>query len=209
MIEIGTRFGKLRVLEVSHKGNDRRYYYKCICDCGNIVIVRSNSLTSGNTKSCGCARFGINKKHGMKNTRIYRIWSNMKDRCLNPNNNAFERYGSRGVGICKEWQDDFINFYNWAMESGYKDDLTIDRIDNNRGYEPCNCRWATPKQQSDNKRNNILINIDGEIKDLQEWCDFYGIKRSTVNTRVRVCGWDYKTAITTKVRPHKEYIHKI
>jgi transposase len=91
------------------------------------------------------------------------------------------------------------------MDNGYSKELSIDRINHNGNYEPSNCRWATPKEQSDNKRCNILITINGTTLDLQQWCDKIGIKRSTVNTRVRMCGWTYKKALSTPVRKHKEY----
>lgn len=205
MIESGTKFGKLTVLNIDHKGTDRRYYYHCLCDCGNECVVRSNALTTGNTKSCGCLiKDSRNKKHGLKNTRLYRIWSGMKNRCKDHNNPSFIRYGGKGVTICKEWED-FIVFYDWSMNNGYSDNLSIDRIDVNGNYEPQNCRWATPKEQSDNKGCNIIIELNGKKQDLQQWCDELGFKRSTINTRVRMCGWSYEKALTTPVRKHKNY----
>lgn len=98
-----------------------------------------------------------------------------------------------------------LRVYNWSMDNGYSKELSIDRINHNGNYEPSNCRWATPKEQNDNKRCNILITINGTTLDLQQWCDKIGIKRSTVNTRVRMCGWTYEKALSTPVRKHKEY----
>lgn len=205
----GKRFGKLTVLRMSHRDSRRQYHWICQCECGNIATVRGNSLTRGNTKSCGCLVYeSKNIKHGMKHTRLYRIWSNMKGRCCTSTNHAYDRYGGRGISVCQEWMSDFKTFYEWAMSSGYSENLSIDRIDVNGNYEPSNCRWATPKEQSDNKRSNILITIDGITLDLQQWCDKIGINRSTVLTRVRMCGWDYISALTTPVRPHKEYDRK-
>ena len=200
----GKKFGMLTVLSRDHKGNDRKWYYKCLCDCGNIVVVRSNALTCGNTKSCGCKK-GKRNTHHLSKTRIYRIWVNMKDRCNNISNPSYERYGGKGVIVCEEWRNDFFAFKNWAFQHGYNECLSIDRIDMNGNYEPSNCRWATAQEQADNKTNNIRITIDGKTQDLQQWCNEYGIKRSTVNTRVLLCGWDYERAITTPVRGHKTY----
>lgn len=175
-------------------------------DCGTHCVVRSNALTTGNTKSCGCLiNESKNIKHGLKNTRIYRIWYGMKSRCYTKSNPAYNRYGGRGISMCQQWKKDFTAFYNWSMDNGYSKELSIDRINHNGNYEPSNCRWATPKEQSDNKRCNILITINGTTLDLQQWCDKIGIKRSTVNTRVRMCGWTYEKALSTPVRKHKEY----
>lgn len=206
MIQQGTKFGKLTVIGINHKGNDRKYYYDCICDCGTHCVVRSNALTTGNTKSCGCLiNESKNIKHGLKNTRLYRIWSGMESRCYTKSNPAYDRYGGRGISMCQQWKKDFTAFYNWSMDNGYSKELSIDRINHNGNYEPSNCRWATPKEQNDNKRCNILITINGTILDLQQWCDKIGIKRSAVNTRVRMCGWTYEKALSTPVRKHKEY----
>lgn len=206
MIRQGTKFARLTVLGVSHKGRDGKYYYDCICDCGNHCVVRSNALTTGNTKSCGCLiRESKNVKHGMKNTRLYGIWCGMKSRCYSKSNPSYDRYGGRGILMCQEWMKDFMTFYNWALSNGYSDNLSIDRIDVNGDYTPENCHWATAQEQSDNKRCNILITLGGETLDLQQWCDKIGIKRSTVNTRVKMCGWGYERALTTPVRPHKRY----
>lgn len=202
----GLKIGKLTVICLDHVDKFRKLYWKCQCECNKLVIVRGSALVTGNTKSCGCLiRERKNIKHGMKNTRLYRIWSGIKSRCYTGTNPAYGRYGGRGISMCQEWYDDFISFYNWAINNGYSKELSIDRINTNGNYEPSNCRWATPKEQSDNKRSNIIITIGNETLDLQQWCDKIGIKRSTVNTRVRMCGWTYEKALLTPVRKHKEY----
>ena len=141
----GKRFGKLVVVERASGCN-----WLCKCDCGNQTIARSDLLQSGRKKSCGCNR----SKHGMTGTRIYRIYKGMKERCLNKNIKLYEYYGGRGIGICPEWlgKDGFINFYNWSMENGYSDMLSIDRINPNSDYSPQNCRWVTDEIQQRNKR---------------------------------------------------------
>lgn len=206
----GLKFGRLTVLRRYGTDKYRKIYWECKCKCGNTVIVRGNALKSGNTKSCGCLIYeSKNIKHGMRHKRLYRIWSGMKSRCYTKTNPAYDRYGGRGISMCEEWMRNFMAFYNWAMDNGYTEGLSIDRIDVNGNYEPYNCRWATAKEQSDNKRCNILITIGNETLDLQQWCDKIGIKRSTVNTRVRICGWSYEQALTTPVRAHKIYKERL
>lgn len=201
----GKRFGRLTVIEKNHVGSHRTIFWKCKCDCGEFAIVRGKSLKSGNTKSCGCLiRDRKNVKHGYRHTRLYNIWSGIKARCYNQSSHAYKRYGERGISMCLEWLNNFESFYMWSINNGYSESLSIDRIDVNGNYDPSNCRWATSSQQSNNKRNNILITLNGVTLNLQKWCNQLHIKRSTVNTRVRVCGWTYEKALTTPVRQHKK-----
>lgn len=202
---IGREYGMLKVLSFDHKDCWRQLYYRCLCKCGNITIVRTKSLTSGNTKSCGCLIKSREKTYRQKNKRLYKIWIGMRNRCNNPNNPCYNRYGGRGISVCYEWDADFEEFCKWSLSHGYNAFLSLDRKDNNLGYNPSNCRWATAQEQADNKRSNILITINGTTMDLQQWCNHYSINRSTVNTRVNICGWSYIDAITTPVRAHKQY----
>ena len=140
-----------------------------------------------------------NYKHGLSKTRLYRIWANMKSRCTNPNVPAFNDYGGRGINVCVDWMNNFESFHNWALKHGYEEHLTIDRIDNDKGYSPDNCRWMTRKKQTLNTRNNHLITIGTEIKTIDEWCAEYQINRHTVHDRLKR-GWNEEDAITKSIQ---------
>lgn len=142
----GRRFGRLVALRRAENDSGGRTVWECRCDCGTIKCIRAAALTQGLTKSCGCLR------HGKSKTRLYHIWANMIQRCENPKSNRFHLYGGRGVSVCKEWREDFMNFYSWAIQNGYTDTLSIDRIDADGNYEPSNCRWATMSEQNKNRR---------------------------------------------------------
>lgn len=140
-----------------------------------------------------------NFKHGLKNTRLFSIWTNMKSRCYNKKSTNYNRYGGRGIKVCDEWRNDFKSFYDWAMSNGYEEHLTIDRIDNDGNYEPSNCRWATVKEQSLNTIKNRLVTIRGETKPLSLWCEYYSINYKTVRDRLKR-GWNYEDALQSPVQ---------
>lgn len=173
--------------------------WRCVCECGNYGIIDGVNLRSGASKSCGClSRERARKtlyKHGHAGERIYYEWTRMKARCYNKHTYNYCDYGGRGIAMCDEWRDSFESFLEWANSSGYKDNLSLDRIDVNGNYEPSNCRWATPKEQSNNRRNNIFIEIDGEKKTLKQWCEFYGVDYKLVHARIKYRGWNPVDAI--------------
>lgn len=162
----GQKFGKLIAIKCIKRDKYNRAIWLCKCDCGNLTEVKIGSLTSGNTKSCGCLRkettIKSHTKHNKCSTRLYRIYYNMRSRCYYRKSNRYKNYGARGIKICDEWLTDFMNFYNWAMNNGYQEGLTIDRIDTNGNYEPGNCRWVGNKSQARNRCSNKSITINGE-----------------------------------------------
>lgn len=155
------KYGRLKVIQFVKREN-RKSYWKCKCDCGKEIILPITYLTTGDTKSCGCLRKETSaqtqrKKAYIKNHRLYSIWIDMKRRCYNKDRNNYKYYGARGVKVCKEWKKDFRNFQDWALKNGYKDTLTIDRIDYNKDYQPDNCRWTTIFEQNNNLSSNHRI----------------------------------------------------
>lgn len=200
---IGQRFERLIVIE--YAGRDKGYHSKwlCKCDCGNRVIVAGYNLKSGAIQSCGCLRSEqvarLNYTHGDSKTRLYSIFTNMISRTENPNATAFNIYGGRGITICQEWRHNFSAFKKWALSHGYGNNLSIDRIDNNKGYSPENCRWVTNSTQFNNRRSNCKITFDGETKTRAEWAKIKGINYHTLCTRLRD-GWTIEQALlkTTK-----------
>lgn len=200
----GKKFGRLTVVGFSRlekrSSNQYRYYWNCKCECGNEKEVLSNTLRSGITQSCGClCKERHPKKHGMSNTRLFWIWHSMKDRCKNKNSRAYKYYGGKGVTVCEEWQE-FNGFKEWSMKNGYKDNLTIDRIDSNGNYEPENCRWVDFKVQANNTSRNHYLSINGERKTLSQWSEFFGVPYKYVHKRVHDLGWTFEEAVSRPVR---------
>lgn len=187
----GQRFGRLTVIGVDDRNTKKTYFY-CQCDCGNVKSVRADSLMCGAIRSCGCMKkeqdrinLEANHSHKMSKTRPYDIWQNMKGRCYNPHNPRYDRYGGRGITVCDEWKEDFNAFYEWSVQNGYSDDLTIDRIDNDKGYSPDNCRWATQEEQARNRESNIKITIGNATKTLTEWCEIFELDYKKIIMRYR------------------------
>lgn len=147
----GMRFGMLTVVKRGENDKNRHAMWYCKCDCGKAILVSSSALLNGNQKSCGCS----NKRrtsHGESKSRLYHIYSGMKQRCYNPNNNRYEYYGARGIQLCDEWKSNYGAFAEWSKAHGYSDSLSIDRIDVNGDYSPDNCRWIPLEDQSKNRR---------------------------------------------------------
>ncbi len=146
-----------------------------------------------------------NTTHGFSDKeRLYTIWLRMRQRCNSPSDKGYPYYGGRGISVCEEWNTDYSSFRKWALAEGYTDSLTLDRIDNNCGYSPENCRWVDKKTQANNRRTNRIIEWNGEQHTLSEWAGITGIGWSTIRVRLEK-GWSVEKALTTPVRRHKEY----
>lgn len=195
---LGQRFGRLTVISEEPSKN-RHSRWRCLCDCGNVKIADGPALRAGSVKSCGCLQKDrvreANTTHGERGTRIYHIWEGMKRRCYRKSTTHFERWGGRGIAVCNEWHT-YEPFRDWALANGYRDDLTIDRIDVNGDYSPENCRWATYKEQNRNRRSNVFY----KGKCLAEWCEEIGISLGTVSCRIRKSGWSIEKALFTPIR---------
>lgn len=180
---IGQVFGRLTVFKQATSAKSGNIRWFCICDCGSETITYGSHLRNGNTKSCGCLEKEVKGKtaikHGMSGTRLYNIWSWMKRRCNDTKTKSYPDYGGRGITYCNEWEK-FEPFRDWAMESGYTDALTIDRINVNGNYEPSNCRWADKKTQANNTRDNVHVTIDGITKTIPGWANECGVSVGTL-----------------------------
>ena len=191
----GNKFGDLFVERFSHMHSGHSYWL-CRCECGVKTTVRGSHLLSGHTTSCGCQKG--NSSHKGSGSRLYTIWAGMRERCNNPKSTSYMYYGARGILVCDEWKD-FAAFRDWALENGYNDSLTIDRIDNNIGYCPGNCRWATATEQANNTRKTRMLMYDGEVHSVSEWARIRGIKQSTLSMRINKYGWSVEKSLRKDV----------
>ena len=204
----GARIGLLEV--ICYAGNQIRpndphrynHYWYCLCDCGNLTKINHFKLTGRKTLSCGCL-VGIRNRqmkttHGFAHSRLSKIKDGMTQRCYNPNHINYLSYGGRGITICEEWKEDPPAFYQWAKTSGYKPDLTIERIDNNKGYNPENCTWIPLADQPKHRRSNRYITFKGETKTLAQWGRDTKIGEDVIRRRLKK-GWDLEVALTAPI----------
>lgn len=192
---IGKRFRNWIVLS---EGSIIEYtsFWICKCDCGLIKPVRAHDLKSGQSTNCGCKRKRTTT-HGKTKTVEYTIWCHIKSRCLNKNSKRYADYGGRGIIVCDRWLNSFDNF---LKDMGKRPlNVSIERIDNNKGYSPGNCKWATVTEQSNNKRNNRILTLDGVTMTLPRWARKIGISRATLHSRLKH-GWSIRRAISEPLR---------
>lgn len=205
---IGMVFGRLTVIaeapdRVSESGR-REKMVLCRCSCGNEVVKRIRVLKSGDTRSCGCLRSELSaerrrvpeKTNCSSYSRLRKIWNQMKQRCDNMNNKSYKNYGNKGIKVCDEWYD-FKTFFDLALLNGYRDDLTIDRIDSTKNYCPDNCRWADRKTQNNNTSRNHLLTHNGKTQSIALWADEVNLPYSTLKSRIDKHGWDVERALLT------------
>lgn len=197
----GKRFGRLLVQGYSHTNKHKNAIWECLCDCGGKKFLRSAVLINGHTQSCGCIQKDIllkrNLIHGFSGTRIYETWLDMKRRCFDAKRNQFKDWGGRGITVCPEWMT-FSPFAKWAMGNGYRDDLTIERKDNDGNYCPENCEFIPKEEQSKNRRNLHLVEYKGKVKMISDWARDFGIKQNTITDRLKR-GWAIERALQTPV----------
>lgn len=200
----GQKFGRLTAIsdEGRASAKDRTHRWLCVCECGRQVTVPGSRLVAGETRSCGCLQREIaraagdrTRTHGLRNTSTYAIWRSMLARCENPKRKDYPRYGGRGVYVCARWH----SFENFVADMGLRPDgLSIERENNDHGYEPGNCRWATPKEQNRNTSSSRILEAHGERLTMAEWAERTGLNPQTLQARLNR-GWDTHKAISTPV----------
>ena len=192
----GMRFGRLIAIEPVGRNKYQNVIWRCACDCGNQAFVTAANLNK-KTRSCGCLKIDLLKErstsHNMANTKLYKVWASIKQRCTNPQNKRFSDYGGRGIDMCHEWFE-FEPFMEWAMTHGYSDGLEIDRINNDRGYYPDNCRFVDTKTNSRNKRNSHFLTFAGNTYTVSEWAEKLNIPPKAIYKRL-ARGWDIPSAL--------------
>lgn len=194
----GKRFGRLTVIQRGEALGRKGVYWLCLCDCGNKCTILGNALVTSHTTSCGCYSKEVSKRakiHGLCHTKEHAIWKAVRQRCNDKNASNYYRYGGRGIKVCPEW-DNFQNFYAWCKESGFKEGLTIDRINNDGDYSPANCRWVDKITQGNNKSNNRKVFYKGELLSLMQIERLTGIDHRTIGFRLN-SGWATEQAVET------------
>ena len=192
------KYNKLELIK-EVKVINKHSYWLCKCECGNEKIIRLDSVKSGKTQSCGCIRKDrAFKVHGKSRTKLYHIYYGMKQRCYNKNDKAYKHYGLRNIKIDERWLSDFQNFYNWSIENGYKEGLSIDRINVNGNYEPSNCRWIECREQNNNTRRTVSITYDGVTQNINQWAKTLGINKNTFWHYIRVKNYTIDQIIKIK-----------
>jgi hypothetical protein len=200
----GQTFSRLTVIELAGHNRRGKLLWRCTCSCdGREVVVATNDLRRGNSRSCGCLsreRSGNRvRTHGQSETRLYEAWCNIIRRTTNPKHESYPDYGGRGITICPEWRESFEAFER-DMGPAYRDGLSIDRIDVNGHYEPGNVRWATHKEQARNTRANRLVTAWGQTRTLAEWAEVQGLNYQTLFNRLTRSGWPVEQALTVPPR---------
>ena len=199
----GNKYGKLTVIKRLQNIKGGIALWECRCDCGNSTVVRGGNLKSGAVKSCGCLRRISRPTHNMSHSKIYQVWNGIKNRCYNSNIKDYKNYGGRGITMCDEWKNSFTNFYEWAIASGYSEGLTIERINNNEGYNPKNCTWIPKEAQVNNRRFCRMITYNGKTQNLTAWCNELKLPYKLIHNRINSKKWSFERAISEPVHIEK------
>lgn len=178
---LGNKYGKLTVVEFAGVDHHQKSLWKCVCECGGSKIVHAKELKLGNVKSCGC--LWRQDVKGLSTSKLYRVYANIKQRCVDPNHEFYHRYGGRGITMSDDWMDSFLNFYRDMGDR--PEGMTVERIDNDKGYCKENCRWATRKEQANNTKNNTILYLKGERLTLSQASDKTGILVHTILDRLK------------------------
>ncbi len=196
---VGKRFNRLTVLKLAGKNKHGHQLFECKCDCGKVVVIEGTAVKNNRTRSCGCLQRDVVKKrctiHGMTKTKLFGVWTTMNQRCSNPNTVSYDRYGAKGIYVCEEWKNDFVTFMNWSLKHGYRDGLSIDRIDNDKGYSPENCRWVNAYVQSNNRSNNRLMTLNGTTKNCKQWADYFGFNYKYFHEKCKKNDWNLEKVL--------------
>lgn len=202
----GQKFGRLTVVSRAENNAQNKAMWNVRCECGVEKIVSRASLRNGTIVSCGCYARDIRRQRHLKHgeskkdrTRLYVIWCDIRQRCYRKSAIDYARYGGRGITVCEEWLGDngYVCFRNWALQNGYTSELTIDRIDNNKGYSPDNCRWVTAQEQANNRRSNHIVEYKGRAQTISQWSRELGISKSKIYYRLVKLGWSIEKTLTT------------
>ena len=211
----GMRFGMWTVLAEDGKNKHGAYKWICRCDCGTVRSVAGHTLRLGKSTCCGCnARNRIEAskkatvKHNGRKDRLYNVWRGVIDRCCNRNSKYYSRYGGRGISICEEWRHDYSKFREWALSTGYDDkarkyECTLDRVNNDGGYYPENCRWVNMKGQCNNRSSNHRITYNNVSHTISEWSRITGVRKDTLRRRIFKYGWSVERALTEPTHKYR------
>jgi len=202
---LGQRFGKLTVIAYAGRNQFDHHLWLCRCDCGNEKTSTTSSLCAGRTIACGC--YSPHRTHGMSKTPEYKIWTAMVQRCTTVKHQAYKDYGGRGIKVCERWRHSFENFLD-DMGKRPSPLYSLDRIDNDGNYEPGNCRWATQTEQTNNQRNNHIVEFNGESLTINQWAEKTGINSTTIHQRIKR-GWSIEQILTEPVAHGKRWRNHI
>lgn len=201
----GQRFCRLIVINRADNNHRGLVNWSCRCDCGREVVVLGYNLKSGHTQSCGCMRIKHGHSTKFKQSKTYKSWCDIVQRCTNPNNVAYHNYGGRGIKICDRWRNSFENFLKDMGKTSFG--LQIERINNNKGYCKSNCYWATSVEQNRNSRNNNLETYNGKTQCIAAWAEEYRIAYKTLWARLYIYSWPIEKALTTSIKKSKTGEH--